>query len=499
MAKKWNYKYQLYKHLQANTQAIYAEVRQAGEEIGITGEYKNNIGLTGAVSGCHGLLSREVAQAMHEAARKVIHSATLDERIREVVKDVYGDAYDAALVNTCEGALSVSYDVLCMPPTAGRGDTYRGRYIAPLERHLHHQAAYGRPFPPKYKEYTAERGEAAGEYGIQGKRVANLDTIMVRMEGARYDCHGIKYNPIPDLLHTDAQATLQSMARTAERNAPLLVGFASLGYDTPGYGYAEKASNGAPALQVGMAELAAQYDLPYIVDNAWGVPFIGTDIRKNGADIMMYSMDKASGAPTCGLIIGKEEPMVLLRRALGIHGARYGTLSSHGKAAYVTIDPGKEALVGAWAALKILRDHPEITLTALDDLYRITMEEFELLPEPLKRGWAFYKSPNSMSVELNYADSWTDGESGIPIFSIEDMYAGSHLLQNAMSQMGMVPTIAYDGNIMVSNGIGNLDEEGRLLEKPTRLALRGMFKCIEIICRYAGMLEEAPARSFSMN
>ena len=55
--------------------------------------------------------------------------------------------------------------------------------------------------------------------------------------------------------------------------------------------------------------------------------------------------------------------------------------------------------------------------------------------------------------------------------------------------MGMIPTIAYDANIMISNGVGNLDEEGRLLERPTRLAVRGMFKIMEILGRYAGMLD----------
>ena len=50
---------------------------------------------------------------------------------------------------------------------------------------------------------------------------------------------------------------------------------------------------------------------------------IGTDLRKINADVMLYIMDKASGAPTAGLIIGKEEVMVPLRRALGVHGDRW--------------------------------------------------------------------------------------------------------------------------------------------------------------------------------
>jgi hypothetical protein len=489
MANKFRFKYEMYKHLQANTQAIYAECRKAADEIGITAEWRGGIGLTGAVSGCHGLLMREVDEAMSQVARKVMPSAVLDEKIRDIVKEYYGDDYDAALVNTCEAALNVSFDVLCMPPSMGRGDPYRGRYMAPYERHMHHQGAYGRPFPPRYKEVAAERGEAAGEYGVQGKRAANLDTIFVKPVGATYDVHGIKYNPIPNMLHVKAEPTIQKFNEVANRHTDTLVGLASLAYDTPGYGYGEKDAEGTPLLQKGLAALAEKFDIPYIVDNAWGVPFVGADPRKLGCDVIMYSMDKASGSPTCGLLIGKEESMVLIRRSLGIHGARYGTLSSHGKAAYVGFDPGKEALAGALAAMRILKNHPEITLSALDGLYKIIMEEFQLLPKSLQHGWEICKSPNSLAVELNYADSWKGGEMGYPIFSIEDMYAGSHLLQNAWSQMGLVPSIGYDANLYISNGIGNIDEEGRLLEVPTRLSVKAMFKSFEIICRYAGMCD----------
>ncbi len=488
MAKKWEFKYQVYKHLQANQASIYAEVRKIAEEIGITSDLKGNIGLTGAVSGCHGLLGREVDAAISDASRKVIPSAVYDEKIRDVVKAYYGDDYDAALISTCEAGLAVSFDVLCMPPTLGKGETYRARYLAPYERHMHHQGAYGKPFPPRYKEVNSERGEAAGEYGVQGKRAYNVDTIYVKPVGAKYDCHGIKYCPCPDLLHVDGEATIKKFDEVATRHAETVAGFASLGYDTPGYGYGDK-KNGVPVLQTGLAALAEKFDVPYIVDNAWGVPFIGTDIRKIGADVIMYSMDKASGAPTCGLLIGREESMVSIRRALGIHGARYGTLSSHGKAVFVGYDPGKEALAGALAAMKILKDRPEIALKALDDLYRITMEEFEFLPASLKSNWSVYKSTNSLAVELNYSDTWRNGEFGIPVFSMEDMYAGSQILQNCMSQMGLVPTIAYDGNIYISNGIGNIDEEGALIELPTRLSVKAMFKSIEVICRYAGMLD----------
>jgi hypothetical protein len=180
--------------------------------------------------------------------------------------------------------------------------------------------------------------------------------------------------------------------------------------------------------------------------------------------------------------------MVPIRRAVGIHGARYGTLSSHGKAVFVGYDPGKEALAGALAAMKVLKERPGISLKALDDLYTICMEEFSLLPKALQTNWNICKSINSLAVELNYADTWRNGEFGIPIFSMEDMYAGTQVLQNCMSSMGLIPTIAYDGNIYISNGIGNIDEEGNLIETPTRLSVKACFKSVEVICRYAGII-----------
>lgn len=486
MTHKYDFKYQVYKHLQANQAEIYAEVRKIAEEIGITPEMKGNIGLTGAVSGCHGLLSREVDEAVSAVSRRVIPSAVFDEKIRDIVKAYYGDEYDAALVSTCEAGLAIAFDVLCMPPTLGKGDSYRARYLAPYERHMHHQGAYGKPFPPRYKEVNSERGEAAGEYGVQGKRAYNLDTVFVKPVGANYDCHGIKYCPCPDMLHVEGEASVRKFDEVASRHADTLSGFASLGYDTPGYGYGDK-KDGVPILQTGLAELAAKYDVPYIIDNAWGIPFIGADIRQIGCDLIIYSMDKASGAPTCGLIIGREESMVPIRRSMGIHGARYGTLSSHGKAAFVGYDPGKEALAGAYAAMRVLKERPEISLKAVDDLYQICLEEFELLPKELQANWSIYKSVNSLAVELNYADTWRDGF-GIPIFSMEDMYAGTQILQNCMSQMGLIPTIAYDGNIYISNGIGNLDEEGNLIELPTRLSVKACYKSVEVICRTAGLI-----------
>jgi hypothetical protein len=484
----FKYRFQMYKELHKQIPEIYADAKKYADDIGLPAALKGKIGLTGAVSSCHGLLSREVKEAIDKASRQVIENKFLAEEIREIVKDVYGDDYDAAAINTCEAALWVSFDCLASPPMQGRGDNYLARYIAPYERHLHHQGAYGRPFPPRYKDLFADRGVTAGELGFYGKRLENLSTIFVPLVGGKYPVHGIKGHPAVLLSQVNAPASLEKIEDIAELNCCYLTAITSLGYDTIGYGYGTKDKNGTPELQKGLAVIANEFNVPYIIDNAWGIPFIGADIRKLGGDIMAYSMDKASGAPTVGLIIGKEDSMVPIRRALGMHSDRSGAGFSYGKAAYVTNDPGKEALVGLIAALKILRDKPKMMTDPVDKLFEIVKQEFAKIPAKFQSDLLINKTYNSAAVEINYERTWKENQFGIPIFSIEDMYSGTNILQSGLAQMGIIPTIGYDANIFISLGLGTLDEEGNLLENETRLIVRALVGLINIISKYAGVI-----------
>ena len=70
---------------------------------------------------------------------------------------------------------------------------------------------------------------------------------------------------------------------------------------------------------------------------------------------------------------------------------------------------------------------------------------------------------------------------GIPIFSIEDMYAGSNLIQVGMAQMGIRTPLSYDGNLMIVLGQGNLDDDGALIPENMRLAVSGLVRTLEII------------------
>lgn len=485
---KFKYKFQMYKHLQVNIPNIYAEAKKVADEIGIPAEIRGKFGLTGAISGCPAPLRDDIMEAGERGSKEVIPLAKLVDEIREIVKDVYGDEWDVAPTSTCEAALWVTYDCLFTPPMLGRGDNYRARYIAPYEKHLHHQGAYGRPFPGRFKDIFADRGSTAGELGFYGKRQNNLDTVIVPLAGAKYECHGIKYHPVPLLTGVDPDESIEILAQYAEIHAPYLTGFTSLGYMSPGYGYGVKDESGQPLLSRYIAELAHSYDVPYVVDNAWGLPFVGYDPTKTGADVVVYAMDKATGSPTSGLIIGKEEYMVPIRRAMGMHGDRYGTTASYGKAAYVTFDPGKEALLGQIQALKVLRDKPEVLTKPVDDLYRIVKEEFEKIDLKLRDGIIITKVYNSTAVEVNYEGTWKNGEMGIPIFSIEDMYAGTNIFQTGMAAMGVIPTVAYDGNIYISTGLGTTDSKGNLIEEVARYGVQALVRLIEITCKYAGVL-----------
>ena len=487
---KWHYKFEMYKHLADTRGQLYEEAKKIPKEIGMPEELLGNVGLSGTVSGNHGLIRKEIYEAMEAGARKAIGGATLHQEVRRLVKSYYGDDYDALSASTCEALLFISFDALAAPPITGRGDCYRACYIAPYERHAHHQAGYGRPFPPKYKDLFADRGVTAGEYGQSGKRLHNLETVLVPLVGANYACHGISYNPCTLMMGVDAKQSAESIAEEARKRELYVSAFSSLGYTFPGYGYADKDSDGVPVLQKSIAQLAKKYNVPYIVDNAAGLPFNCTDIRKLGADLVLFSMDKSSGAPTCGLAIGTEEIIVPLAKALGVHGQRFGNPMGYGKAAYVQMDPGKESLLGLIATLKVLLEKGDDFRRNTDLWYEIVVDEFDRLDSGLKQGLVISKDHSSCGVEVNYENTWADGKMGIPIFSIEDMYSGTSLIQSGMQQMGIIPCIAYDANIRMSPGLGTVDENGKLVEESTRYIIRALVRFVELLCRYAGVLEQ---------
>lgn len=483
MSKK---KFQMYKRLYANTDSIMEDSRGLGAELGITDEMKGTFGLTPAHSSYPGPIAKDVMNEMSRSEYSVKPLPDLVDDLRDTVKDFYGDEYDAAAVGSGEAGLWVAFETLVASPLLGRSSGYRARYISLFERHVSYHASFGRPFPPKYKYIAADRYVTSGELGVEGKRMAGLDTVIVPAVGADYHAHGIKYYPAPLLSRVQALPTSAKLAEAAEAQSSSLAAFATLGYDTPGYGYGEQDSNSAPLLQVMISKLAKKYNVPYIVDNAWAVPIIGTDIRKNGASLMIYSVDKVMRGPLSGLIIGTEDVVTPIRRALGTHSHRHGSPSAYSKAAFSAFDPGRESIIAQNYILKQLVKNPAIFTRPVDETLKIVNEEFSAFePAMFKKDIIITKSVNSLAVEINYDRTWSPGRLGIPIFTEEDSFAGTALIESALNSMGVLPTITYDGNIFISPGHGTIDERGELIEKKMRLGIKALLGAMKIVCKYA--------------
>lgn len=470
------FRFQRYQALFEKKGEIMAEWREIAKSLDKSGVLAAKVGMLGG-SGGPPVLGAKVRTAIDAGSRKLMKLDTLDDRIRALIKQGYGDEWDGVALSTAEAGLWVTYESLVTPPLAVRGDKYPSTYLTPYERHSHHQAGYGAPFPPWRKDHTADRGVTAGELGIMAKRLENVRTVFVPLVGARYECHGLKYYPAVLLLGTDAEGSAAKIRQTAARHADSLAAIVSMAYDSPGYGYGTKTPQGVPVLQAAMGELAAEYNIPYIIDNARGTPFVGLDPRHNGAAVVIYSADKAFGGPTGGLIIGREEFMVPIRRALGVHGNRWGTPSSHGKAGYVQADPGKEALLGIVAALEVLLEEPDLLTRPVDRLAEITETiAAEELGE-LSKALVITHSDNSGAVEINYEKTW-ETDWPIPIFPIEDYYSSGDLIMYGLSGAGISPPLCYDANLVVGPLSNLCEADGVLSEERAEFVLRTMFRGI---------------------
>ena len=483
MPDSFSYRIDLYQRLRSRLSEILDDADALARSLAIPETRRGRIGASGATSANPGRPHREVLEAIEKSAMSSRPMVELGDELRRVVKSVYGDAYDGVLVSNSESALGIAFGTLIVPPQAGAGEPYRTRYLVPYERHLEHHGSYGRPYPARYRDIFADRGATSGELGLAGRRQPFTDAVIVKLPGARYDVHGIRQYVCPLLLDVDAEQSATALARAAALQATSLGGFVSLAYDTPGYGYGTRDADGTPLLQRRIGELARQHDVPYIADDASGMPFLGTDLRRTGADVTFFSMDKVAGGPCGSLVVGREEAMGGIRRALGQHGERFGTASSYGKGGFVAADPGREALAGSLAALRLLRDHPERVTTPIETLHAIVLEAHTRFADELGPGIVISRSLNAGGVEINYQRSWAGSEFGIPIFSHEDRIAGSNVFGLILARLGVQPGLADDGNIMLTPGLGTLDDSG-LREDAARDVARATFAALGLLRRW---------------
>ena len=482
------YRHEWYQQIYERFPDIVSEAERYGQKLGLD-KLKGEIGLYSGSSACPARLPDYVLEAIAKANQtEILPVRAVEDRLRNLVKDLFGEAYDGAVVNTCEAGLRVTIEALMAPPFMRRGDAYRGRMVSTYGEDIEWGMGYGRPFPPKYKNVSIDRTVSGGELGMEAKSLANLDTLFVRFAGARYEVHGVRQNLVPLLTDIDVEGTVENIRRACERNAALVSGFHTVGYDTPGWGHGARDAEGRPALMRRMGEVARDYDVPFLVDMASCVPGIGVSPEDAGADVVVWSMDKAGRSPCAGLIVGKAEEMLTIRKSLGLAGQRFGHVSSHGKAVFSAADPGRDSVVGLLAYLEVLRDEPERVRAPVDRYHEILVDAFkDLTPARLRDGLMFTKSYHMGGTELNYQKTW-DGEAfGIPLFTLEDLYANTNPILLATEAMGVEPATIYAGSMLLNPGLGLLDRDGALIDERAELAARALVKATEIVCTHAGL------------
>jgi hypothetical protein len=483
-------RHQFYQSILTAIPAIEKEAQAAAKELRLS-KYKGRYGTYQGSSSTPGRLPDYVLDAIVTANRdEVAPARRYADGIRELVKHVYGDEYDVCVTNTAEAALRVTYETLMAPPTMRKGEQYRARVLQVLGEDFEWGAGYGRAFPPRYKNLAIDRTVAGGELGIDGKSLNNLDTLFVKGAGVKYEIHGCKPNLVPLMAGIDVKGTLANLRKAAERHASFVTGVHAVGYDTPGWGFGEKDADGTPVLMKGMADLAGDFDVPFVVDCASCLPFVGLDPRKIGADVMIYSMDKAGRAPISGLIIGKAEPLSVIRKSMGWDGPRTGGTSSYSKGVFSMHDPGRDSLVGLHAFLRTMIDAPKKVTDPVDGMYDILMDELkDFAPKRFRNALRVTKSHHMGGLELNYADTWANGDFGLPLHNLEDLYTSTNAIDCAMVAMGQAPSTIYGGNVLIGPGLGLIDRSGDLIPDVTRAAFRGMVKAFAITAKHAGLGE----------
>ena len=483
-----SYRFEFYQRLYDRLPDIKARAAEEGEKLGLD-KLDGEIGLYPGSSSCPGVLPSFVLDPVIQSNKgKIQPVRAYQEELRYLIKEIYGDGYEAVALNSCESLLRLVNEVVFAPPTLRKGDAYRARVLTPFNEDYEYLGAYGRPFPPKYKGLNADRTVAAGELGVEGKSMVNLDTLLVKMAGGRYDVHGIKANIVPMLYDVDVDRTIENFRRHGERHGAYLTGFQSIGYDTPGYGHHDKNDAGAPRLLHETSRLAHEFDLPHFVDCGGGLPVIGYGPEDVEADFVSYSMDKAGRTMVCGLLVGREDEMLPLRKAAGVAGQRFGDVTSHGKALYAFADPGRDALISLIAYLRVLKDTPHFVTDPIDRFHEIIEEalaefKFKGLLEDIR----LTKSYAWGGTELNYERTWEERDFGIPVSTLDDFFSDTNPMVLANEAMGVAPATIYSGNMFVTPGLGTLDEHGQLIEERAWLGAKALVKSMEIVCEAAGV------------
>jgi len=94
------FRHHIYRRLGQNKAEFLKRVQAIAREVAVPGELHGAIGLTGSNSARPAYLRPDIIAKMGEGARSPKNIVTYVEEIRDVVKEGYGDDFDALPINT---------------------------------------------------------------------------------------------------------------------------------------------------------------------------------------------------------------------------------------------------------------------------------------------------------------------------------------------------------------------------------------------------------------
>jgi len=465
------HRFRMYQRLVAEGAAILEEAREAARELGLAPEPAGPPGKP-----------EDGGDGRDKGLRRPVET-TLD-RIREVVKNAYGDEYDCCATSSPASALWLACQAAFAPgpPPSRPALAYvRPRCIVPRQKNLAVPGA-SNLLPPKYR-YLLDR--AAGPTPSLSPVQDDFEAVIVPLEGAVYGNHGPSYSAVSLLAGVKPESSLDVLSAAAEVHAPFLSGLFYEGTSTPGCGFGPRDEEGVHLLQKGIGELAAEFDVPRVTHEAFGLPFLGGKTRERCSSATVYGHPAMGGL---GLIIGTEDLVTpLLREA--VHPPAPGS-------APVTVPPEESGISALsispdslLALLDLVTDlaaDPDRYKRPLNRLYEVVTAELADLDPELENALRVRKETSSLSVEINYEDTWRDGP-GFPIFSAKDSRNGTNLLELGIAAMGISTASVLEASITVhlpNPGLGRFD----LDEERTRMDLKGLVRLMQIVGKRSGFL-----------
>lgn len=455
-------KFRMYEGLAAAAPQILDDARKAAADLGLAQpgsdfEVHLNGGARRNVLKPYEPLSRPAPDAAADNTHRIL------SEIRGLVKDAFGDSYDACPVKSASLGLALCGRIV-NPPAPKESQHERIAVVVPRMKPSEMFAGY-LAMPPKYRSLS----EFASD--VDGKDAGRVTAAVVPLVGASYCYHGITPGQVPMIAGANPETSLQVVAATANTYSPWLAGVIAIGPGMPGCGFGPADDAGLPLFHSALGELASEFDVPFLVDNSSAIPFLGPNRAKALVSAEVFG---PYGAGKSGLVIGTEEAVIPM-------------LSAANPALPAPDLPPPSQLRKLYELLNEVRENPERYTRLVSRMYDIVTSEFARLRDDFKTLLRFRKNYEALAVEVNYEDTWSDSI-GFPVFSAEDLRRGTHLLHESLRNMGIACIEVAGAGFVIGPPREALEASPAISMDYDRLRLevQGLTALIEIVGKHAG-------------